>query len=161
MSELTAQRLRELLSYDPETGLLLRNTNRGSRPAGSVAGNTCADGRVQVYIDNVNYKAHRLIWLLVTGAWPTYDVDHIDGNPSNNRWSNLRDVPHAINLENRRGPTRHNPHKLLGVTKNRDGFGAQIKVDGKRLWLGTYATPQEAHSVYLETKRRLHAGCTI
>lgn len=158
---LTAQRVRELLSYNPETGLLYRLTSSGGRSAGTIAGNRSKDGRIQIYIDNKNYKAHRVIWLLVTGEWPLYDVDHKDGNPSNNAWSNLRDVPHRINLENRVKAAKGSAIPLLGVIKNKARFGAQINVDGKRIWLGTYDTPEEAHQVYLGAKRKLHNGCTI
>lgn len=161
MTELTAARLRELLAYDPETGFLIRRFSIGGQKAGSIAGNTSNDGRVQLYVDGKNYKAHRLIWLHVTGAWPVNDVDHRDGNPSNNRWDNLRDVTHQVNQQNRQGPTKTNSTKTIGVTMNRDRYGAQIKIDGKRIWLGTFDTPEEASAVYLEMKRLHHAGCTI
>ena len=161
MNELTAQRLRELLHYDPETGLLTRKTTRGGQPTGAIAGNVCTDGRVQVYIDGRNFKAHRLIWLWVTGQWPVNDVDHKDGIPSNNRWANLRDVPHAVNLQNRQRAPKHSSTGLLGVTKNRGGFGAQIKINGKRVWLGTFDTPEEAHRVAIDHKRIHHKGNTL
>ncbi len=158
---LTQQRLRELLNYDHETGIFSRVTTRGSRVSGAIAGNISADNRVQIYVDNRNYKAHRLVWLYVFGQWPTYDIDHINGNPSDNRLCNLRDIPHRINLQNRQGPTKVNSTKMLGVTKNKKKFAAQIKINGKRIWLGTYDTPDEAHAVYLEMKRKHHEGNTL
>lgn len=157
---LTAQRLRELFSYNKETGALTRLTDAGGRRAGSIAGSVSKDGRIQIYVDDKNYKAHRVIWLLVTGEWPVYDVDHIDGNPSNNSWSNLRDVPHHINQQNRHGATKSSTTKTAGVTMNRGRYGTQIKIDGKRVWLGTYDTPEEAHAVYVKAKREHHIGST-
>lgn len=159
--KLQTSRLIELFRYDPLSGFLFRKTSTGGRLPGSKAGSIGTDGRVQIYVDGANYKAHRIIWQLVTGVEPEHEIDHIDGNPSNNSWSNLRHVTHQINLENRRGPTKANPHKVSGVTKNKNRFGAQIKADGRRIWLGTYDTPEEAHAVYVEAKRRMHAGCTI
>lgn len=161
MGTVTAERVRALFRYNRRTGELIRRTTVGGALAGSVAGNVQRDGRVQLYIDGRNYKAHRVIWLLITGAWPRYEIDHRDGDQSNNRWRNLRDVPHRVNIENRRGPTRANPHGLAGVTMNHRRFMAQIKVDGKRMYLGTFDTAEQAHAVYLEAKRLHHSGCTV
>lgn len=158
---LTAQRARELLSYDPETGNLYRLISSGGRKAGTIAGNRKSDGRIQISLDDKNYKAHRVIWLMVTGEWPKFEIDHIDGNPSNNAWSNLRDIPHMLNLQNRVKSPNGSAIPLLGVVRNRKRFGAQIKVDGKRVWLGTFDTPEEAHSVSLDAKRKLHEACSI
>jgi hypothetical protein len=158
---LTQEILNKLYHYDSTTGVLTHKTSRGGIKAGSIAGNICQDKRVQIYVLGKNYKAHRIIWLMVTGKLPLFEIDHIDGNPSNNAWDNLRDVPHRINQQNRRGPTVANVTKLAGVTPNKNRYGAQIKIDGKRVWLGTYDTPQEAHAVYLRFKRMHHVGCTI
>lgn len=157
----TAERVRSLFHYEPETGELTRRTSVGGVVTGSVAGSQGADRRVQLYVDGRNYRAHRVIWLLVTGAWPRLTIDHIDGDASNNRWSNLRDVSHRINLENRHGPTRANCNRMMGVSRNHDRFMARLKVDGKQVYLGTFDTPEEAHSAYLESKRTHHVGCTI
>jgi len=161
MNELTADRLRELLHYDPETGVFTRRLKRGGYAAGSRVGYTAPDGRVLVSVDNKNFRAHRLVWLYVHGEWPSNDVDHINGDPSDNRLCNLRDVPHMVNLQNRVRPTRANRHGLIGVTKNHDRFMAQIKIDGRRVYIGTYDTPEEASAAYLEAKRKHHPGCTI
>jgi hypothetical protein len=158
---LTAERLRELLHYNPGTGVFTRLRTAGGVCAGSVSGYVANDGRVLVNINNHPYKAHRLAWLYVTGEWPKHDVDHRNGNMADNRFSNLRDVPHQVNQQNRQGPTKANRLKFIGVTPNRARFGAQIKIDGKRVWLGTYDTPEEAHAVYLEKKRKYHEGNTL
>lgn len=160
-SILTAQRARELLSYDSDTGVLHRLTSTGGCLHSSIAGSPQKDGRIQLYLDNKNHKAHRVIWLIVTGEWPKYDIDHIDGNPANNTWSNLRDIPHKINLQNRIKAAKGSAIPFLGVIKNKNRFGSQIKINGKKVWLGTFDTPEEAHQVYLDAKRKYHEGCTI
>ncbi|WEL95620.1 HNH homing endonuclease [Xanthomonas phage vB_XooS_NR08] len=87
MSDLTFEDVDKLLAYEPETGVLTWKVFRGyTAKAGSVAG--CLDktvGYIQVWANGKRYLAHRLAWLLHTGAWPIQHLDHIDGNPSNNR----------------------------------------------------------------------------
>ena len=99
----------------------------------------------------------------MTGKWPDGEIDHIDGNRANNRWSNLRDVHIVINAQNKRGPMAHNKSGFLGVSWNKKdcAYVARIKVDGKYLSLGYHQTPEAASAAYVEAKRRLHAGCTI
>ena len=90
-----AERVRELLDYNPETGDFIslgRGRGRGSRYFGCVVGYRRPDGYVAVYFGKKQYLAHLLAWLWMTGEWPKNDVDHINRNRSDNRWSNLRDV---------------------------------------------------------------------
>ena len=113
-------------------------------------------------IDEREYSAHRLAWLYVHGAWPTGQIDHINGDRGDNRISNLRDVTPALNTQNQRRAARSNKSSgLLGVTANRGRWLAQISIGGKSRNLGRYATPEEAHAVYVAAKRVLHAGCTL
>ena len=89
---LTAERLREVMSYDPETGVLTwrKKTGRKGRVVvGRAAGNYDPDGYICVRIDRKNYKAHRLAWLYVYGTWPDNRIDHIDGIKDNNAITNL------------------------------------------------------------------------
>jgi len=166
-SNLSAQRARELLDYNSETGIFTWRVNVGRWgriKAGSTTGSPDLNGHLRIQVDGRLYYAHRLAWLMQTGAWPEGDVDHIDGTPANNRWSNLRDVPHRINTENRRRAHRNKPSGLpMGVSiDNRDGaFRADITVKGKARSLGRFTDPEQAHQAYLKAKRELHAGCTI
>lgn len=159
---ITAARLRELVDYDPSSGVMTSRVKRcNAAPAGRVLG--CPSpprGYLTVMIERRVYKLHRLAWLYVHGAWPTGEVDHIDGNTQNNAIANLRDVTKSVNLQNQRAE-RKNQCGLLGVSRNGSGFGASIKVDGRTLWLGTYPTAAEAHRAYLTAKREMHEGCTL
>lgn len=107
------------------------------------------------------YVQHRLAWLYMHGRWPSGDIDHINGNRSDNRFSNLRDVATQTNSENRRCAQKNNKAGLLGVTKRRNGYEARIRVLGRLIYLGLYDTPERAHEVFLQAKRERHAGCTI
>jgi len=98
----------------------------------------------------------------MTGAWPAGEIDHRDGAPGNNRWSNLRDIPHRQNIENRRRPNRQNKAGLLGVSSSRSGlYRARITVSGQCLLLGEFATAELAHAAYIDAKRQLHEGNTL
>jgi hypothetical protein len=157
-ANLTAQRLRELLDYNPETGVFTRRISIGRGKAGEVAGGRWF-GYWRVCVDYTTYTAHRLAWLYVTGAWPEHEVDHINGDGRDNRFVNLRDVRRQTNSENRRskGAKRLGAHFVPRVNRWR----AMIATSGKRMHLGYFPTEEEAHRAYLAAKRRLHDGCTI
>lgn len=162
MGQLTAERLRQLVEYDAETGVFTRR-GRPRVKAGKVCGHTKPDGRVLICVDGADYRAHRLAWLYMTGEWPIGEIDHRDGNPSNNAFANLRQVDSSTNKENARRPRSDNKTGLLGVFKHTqyDKFCAQIRVKGKRMHLGVFDDPQTAHAAYIAAKRRLHQGNTL
>lgn len=161
-SKLSAERARELFSYDPATGLLTWKVGRGRARVGEVAGTPKrAGGRLQVQVDGRLYGAHRIVWLLVYGVWPSGAVDHVNGDDSGNRVGNLRDVTQQKNSENQRHPHGDSQTGVLGVSKCGSRFRSQLGVRGRQKYLGTFATPEEAHQAYLTAKRQLHAGCTI
>lgn len=156
-------RLAELFRCDID-GTLTRRVaaGRGGRfPADEVAGTTQSGGYRSVSVDGRRYLVHRVIFAMLYGEWPLGQIDHIDGNPSNNRLSNLRDVPPAINSQNQRRPRGQTASGHLGVSRSRSRWKAEIKVDGKRHFLGIRDTPVEAYALYIEAKRRLHIGGTI
>lgn len=160
---LTAQRLRELLHYDPETGVFTWAVYKGQRAkAGSVAGNTRTDGYTAIKIDGIPYRCHRLAWLHFYGVWPDGEVDHWDGDHANNRIKNLRDARHSLNMQNRRSARKGSRTGVIGVTIGPGGkFIAQLMTSGKQKHLGSFATLEEARSAYIEAKRASHEGCTI
>lgn len=157
--DLTAARLRELLNYDPETGLLTWiRSGQGVAYPGKVAGRFRPDGYVNIGIDKQLHQAHRLAWLYMTGEHPKHCIDHIDGNPANNRWANLRDVTHSVNHQNRR-PGGNNTTGYLGITRSGKKWSAKIVTNGKITYLGAHATPEEAHAAYMAAKRIQHEAC--
>ena len=152
------QRVKELLSYDSETGKLYwkQSVARWIKP-GDEAGSylRCA---VDVTIDTITYRAHRIVWLLVTGNDPgTFLIDHLDGNPHNNKFQNLR---LATSRQNQCNQKRRidNTSGLKGVTwdKSRNKWSARIQVKGKYIFLGRHKTKEEAYAAYCEAARKLH-----
>ena len=98
--ELTAERLREVLSYDPKTGIFRWRKARGKLPAGAIAGVDTEKGYRRIGLDYANHYAHRLAWLYVHGQWPVEEIDHKNGVRSENWIKNLREATHAQNGQN-------------------------------------------------------------
>jgi hypothetical protein len=99
-----------------------------------------------------------LIWLYAHGEWPKNDIDHINGNPNDNRLQNLRDVTTAENIQNQVAAHTRNKTGLLGVSKRKHGFIARICVRGVIMHLGTFDTAKEAETAYLAVKRERHSA---
>lgn len=103
--ELTHARLLELLHYDPDFGEFRNRVRRGmTGRAGAVSGNARHSGGYrQMQVDGVVYLCHRLAWFYMTGGWPPpgLEIDHINRDRTDNRWSNLRVVTRSFNSSNR------------------------------------------------------------
>lgn len=148
-SKLTAERARELLDYDPETGVLRWKKNKGTGKANAEAGSVCTEVTGKKYryikIDGTQFRAHRVVWIIWNGCAPELQIDHIDGNGLNNRISNLRHVTH---LENRRNSRRQSNNKSgsSGVDwdKRRCKWRARIKVCGFTRHIGYFVELEEA-----------------
>jgi hypothetical protein len=155
-SNLAHDRLKALLSYDAETGRFVRRVRRTN--ALKSAGSARSDGYVSIYVDGRAYKAHRLAWFYAYGAWPAQQLDHINGQRSDNRLANLREATHSLNLQNRIKPYANNRSSgLLGVYWHRSQrWQARIQVNGKARSLGFHATKEAAHRAYLAAKAKLH-----
>jgi len=157
-----AQLVRRALDYDPVTGLLFwrhrddvpQKVNK--RFAGKPAG--CPDGQygyISVRLCGRAHQAHRLIWLHVTGEWPAEVLDHIDGNPTNNAFANLRPATRA---ENNRNKVTIRANQLKGThydPRNKRWY-VQIMLRKKNYRFGPFDTPEAAHAAYCEAARRLH-----
>lgn len=161
-ADLTAARVRELLHYDPATGVFTNRAPRKKVRVGEVAGTVDGStGYVKLRIDRRNYYGHRVAFLHATGEWPKQIVDHINGVRTDNRWTNLRDAPRVINQQNQRRAAGASASGLLGAHKKRDGWSSQIVVNGQMVKLGVFKTAEAAHDAYVRAKRELHEGCTI
>lgn len=157
LADLTAERLREVLSYDPESGIFRWKKSRRNVNTGKVAGTPCSGGYISIGVDQKYYKAHRLAWLYVHGVWPAELIDHINGDTSNNRISNLREATFSQNLVNR-GPNTKNKTGFKGVFHNKDTgrFIACAAVNKKQKTIGSYATAEEASAAYREFVTKWH-----
>jgi hypothetical protein len=158
---LTHERLIEVLSYDPRSGQMTWKVRLSTiRKAGDVAGGSYGSYSF-VTVDKVMYLAHRLCWFYVTGTWPSGEIDHINGIPTDNRWCNLRVVEPRTNQQNMRRAHFDSATGLLGVSKHGRAYRYQIKVCGKNITRGGFRTPEDAHAAYVEAKRAMHEGCTL
>lgn len=158
---LTAARLREILNYDQATGAFTWAIRRkGGRGIGKEAGGRMSHGYISICINGQEYTGHRLAWLYMHGEWPLDYIDHINGNRSDNRIENLRDVSQSVNMQNVYAPKSNNKSGYRGVSwhAQRGKYTARIKVEGRYLSLGLHTTPEAANAAYLEAKRRLHDG---
>lgn len=157
---LSFDRASEVLDYNAESGVLRWKVATAAKiRVGDIAGSTGADGYIRVRIDTKRYAAHRVAWLIHTGKHPLGVIDHINGDRSDNRAENLRDTCHVVNMQNQRRPCAGKTDGLpLGVSRITWGWSARIKVFGKRIWLGTFRSVEEASAAYIAAKRQLHVG---
>lgn len=157
-STLTQELLKTLLQYDPDTGLFISNVRRGKAAVGKQVGHRNSTlGYVQISIGDKRYYAHRLAWLYMTGEWPIYQIDHVDYDRSNNRFSNLREATKSKNMWNR-SKQKNNTSGYKGVIwDNRcKAWVAQISSQGKYYYLGTFFNPHHAARAYDRAALRLH-----
>jgi hypothetical protein len=157
MNELTQQYLSEILDYNPVTGVFTWKVSRGSNKAGNRAGSSHSRGYRVIRINGKNYKEHRLAWLYYYGYMPTKQLDHRSGVKDDNRIDNLREASNAENQQNL-GKNINNTSGFTGVTydKRSGKWMARIKKDGKRIFLGSFNTPELAYAAYLKAKSELH-----
>jgi len=143
---ITASRVRELLDYDPETGIFTWKVNRGHARVGSVAGCNKGGDYIRICIDNHRCKAHRLVFFWVLGRWPEQEVDHVDHDKTNNSWANLRDGIDDTTQNQNCPKRRDNSSGYTGVywVKRRKKWQASIQVHGKLLHLGCFADIEDA-----------------
>lgn len=146
--ELTQNRLRQLVSYDPSTGDIRWLHDGHLRKAGDLAGWT-SKGYRSVRIDGRTYMHHRLAWLYVYGRFSNVEIDHIDMNKSNNEICNLREATKSDNKGNTR-PSRANKTGVKGVHFHTESgkYRAAIKRGGKLFSIGRFSSIDEAKKAY-------------
>lgn len=157
MPKLTLCRLREVLHYDPKTGVFTWLISTGRVSAGTIAGSERRDGYVIIRIDERGYYAHRLAWFYMMEEWPKEYIDHIDGHPENNIFNNFRPATNIQNSCNQKH-RKSNTSGFKGVSwhKNSKKWRADIRVFGKKLWLGHFDTPEVAHAAYISAAKKYH-----
>lgn len=159
--QISAARARAVFDYDCATGIVTRKdgTCVSNRDNGS--------GYARVTLDGQRVYVHRLVWLLHYGAWPSAQVDHIDGDRSNNAISNLRDVDHTANAQNIHVAKSNSGTGVLGVgwDKSRNLYIARISIgprdSAKNKHLGRFKTIDEARAAYLRAKAKYHPAASI
>ena len=141
---LDAEYIRHRLSYDPETGVFRWKVYpRAKRMVGQIAGSVRKTGQVVILLKNKSYLAHRIAWVYMTGVNPKGQIDHINCNPSDNRFVNLRECFAFENCRNKR-IYRNNTSGVKGVTRFRNKWSARVGVSGKKVFLGYYESLQSA-----------------
>jgi hypothetical protein len=155
METLSAAEVRRLFDYMPETGKLIRKVRTSNRiKVGDEAGQRNTTGHLQCRVNGRLYLVHRIIWLFVYGSFPVGEIDHIDGDKTNNKICNLRDVSHTENMQNLQKSHRGSKTGLLGAHPHKatGKFAAAIRVNGKQIHLGLFATAYSAHEAYMNAK---------
>jgi len=157
---LTQERLKQLATYNPETGLLVCVKNRkGSKnKIGDTLGSVNKVGYFEVQIDNRRYFVHRLACLYLTGTMPNGVVDHINRNPSDNRWANLRVVTQFENSRNANRLAERNSTGYVGVHLWNGKYRAKIVIKQKQVHLGTFDDALTAAAAYQVAKKQ-HQPC--
>lgn len=157
-SDLTAARLRELLHYDPETGVFTRKVQTtNSVKVGDVAGGLDNKGYLKIRVDVRLYWAHRLAWLYVHGVWPEDQIDHINRIRDDNRISNLRQATCAENNQNTR-IDRKNTSGYKGVSwkSSKGKWVAQITINNKNKEIGCYRDINDAIAARKAAEAKYH-----
>lgn len=155
---LSHDHLRELLDYDPKTGIFTWKIAAGKRVSeGLRAGWNEGKGYRKIQVSGKSYREHQLAWFYVNGKWPDHEVDHKDGIRNNNRISNLRE---ATRLENRQNLSGKSSGKsgVIGCSwhKKTKKWQAYISVGRKWHALGYFDNREDAGAAYLRAKQELH-----
>lgn len=144
------KRVRELFDYNWKTGDL------SWRTTGEPIRRLHPRGYYRVTFDGKQFLVHRLIWFYLHGRWPSDEIDHVNGIPTDNRLSNLREASHSQNMKNRKKHNNQSRSPLKGVKKCRSRWGAQIMVDGDKIHLGVFNTQEEAYEAYCNAAKIFH-----
>lgn len=146
---ISLDRLRELFTYDPDTGVLTRRITRAANAkAGDVVGSVDGKGYLHVNIDDKFIRVHRICFFMHYG-WLPQLLDHVNRDKQDNRIVNLRPATEKQNHGNI-SMNRRNKSGFRGVSQNSSSgkWHAQLKINGKQTYLGRFDTPEEAYECY-------------
>ena len=149
--------LQSILHYTPETGQFTWAKTRPKSRAGQEAGYLHKSGYIHIEIFGKYYAAHRLAWFYMTQKWPKDQIDHINRNKKDNRFNNLRECSNGQNRANSKTKNKHG-FKGLSFKKwmTKKPWQAQITHKKKVIYLGCFATVEEAHAAYRAASDRLN-----
>lgn len=156
---LTLEEINQTFSYDPENGFLFWKRDHGKKiKAGTRAGSFSGDGYIDVQFMGRNYRAHRIIWILMTGKIPTI-IDHINRVRHDNKWSNLREVTSQQNARN--SSVRINSTTGVKGVSRSVLYRARIKYNGKIVGLGYFKTIEEAKAAYQAAELKYYGEISV
>lgn len=143
-NNLTQEKLKQLIHYDPNTGIITANMPRHGIKSGDTLGYVANTGYISISLGGKSFLAHRLAWFYMNGYFPE-QIDHINHIRTDNRWVNLREVTDATNKLNT-GLSKNSKTKFNGVSfmKTLNKYRAYIMIDRKHIHLGVYETLEEA-----------------
>lgn len=145
----SADRLRELLSYNPETGIFVWTKPRRGVVVGAECGRLSVHGYREFRVDRVLYRASRMAVLYMTGEMPVVDVDHINRVRDDNRWINLRPCNASQNAANTIAkPSNKSGVKGVSFDAGRQKWLAQVRIKGKKTNLGRFDSLEDAALAY-------------
>lgn len=154
---LTQERLKELLHYDPDTGVFTWRITKRAAKQGAVAGHVSSKGYRHISVDRKLYLAHRLAWLYQTGCWPLDEMDHINRCRDDNRIANLREANRTINCQNTSlSKNNRTGHRGVGWHKSTGRWRARIQAQGKMMALGYFDDIEHAVAAYSAAARIYH-----
>ncbi len=147
MEKIAHTELLRLLSYDRSRGVFLWRSKVSNRRSGSIAGSIDKDGYRIICIFGQMYRSARLAWFYETGEWPQDCIDHIDGNPSNDSFDNLRLATRSQNQANRLARGYY-------PIKNSSKFHSHIRINNTQIHLGVFNTESEARHAYIKACKK-------
>lgn len=156
-SEISLDRIRELISYDPESGDFTWLVTTGKKVKGDKAGGVSEHGYCRVKLAGTKYMAHRLAWAFIYGVFPENEIDHINGIRSDNRKVNLREANRSTNIQNLNSSRKDNKLGVLGVHQIGVKFISQLQVMGVKVHYARHNTLEEAELAYKEAKDKYHS----
>lgn len=157
---LTHARLCEVLDINPILGSATWKIRLSTRTrAGSNAGTLHSFGYQNIRIDGRIYKRHRLIWFFVNKQWPPDQIDHINGDRSDDRIDNLRESNHLYNCWNK-SPNSCGKYNRRGITwsKDKKKWRVRISVNNKKIWIGYFQDFDSANEARVAAEVKYHHG---
>jgi hypothetical protein len=155
---ITQKELKEVLEYNPETGVFTRiKSSNNPVKIGSIAGTIDKNGYRRITLNGKRYLAHRLAYFYMTGNFPENQIDHINHIRNDNRWTNLRPATKSENQSNAKISKRNTTgYKGVSYDKRRNKYRAEICHNHNRIKLGSYTTAIEAHAAYISMAKKLN-----